>query len=609
MDYIIISSIDWSCNWQIHQQLATSLVESGHRVLFIENTGVRAPRVGDFGRVIARIRTWLKSTRGFFDVREHLTVFSPLFVPFPYSRLALFINRHLLSRATSKWIKINRFNDLVLITFLPTPLADSLIRALDPSLVIYYCADEMAGRSTGAAQLRQYEDVFFTKVDAVFCTSSALADRATAFSKQVSLFPAGVDFAKFANARNSAGFPCDLRSLARPIIGYVGAISSVFDQELLAYAARALPEATFVLIGPEIVDVTVLIAFPNVRLMGKRPHCDVPEYIKAFDVALIPYVVNASTDAVYSCKLNEYLAMGTAVVTTDMREVRLYAESHGNVFEIGKTREEFVEKIQEALAAAPDENKRSARIAAARANSWDKRFEGISHVIAQLLSTKKDERLDWPSQLTSYYRQGRMRIIKTGLILGACYLTLFYTPILWFAGNLLVVRDAPTTVDAIVVFSGDGAPSYVNMNYLKRSKDALLLYSAKYSSRIVLSTGKKSSISEDEVVRSLLLSYGVPPGAISIIEANPKSTEENIRLTAAKLKHDGAHKIIFVTAPYHSLRAHLTWKKLAPELMVSTVSVVDTPSEKLQWNTRFKTAKVIAYEYMAIAYYWWKEWL
>ncbi len=309
MDYIIISSIDWSCNWQIHQQLATSLVESGHRVLFIENTGVRAPRVGDFQRIIARICTWLKSTRGFFDVREHLTVFSPLFLPFPYSRFALFINQHLLSRATSKWIKINRFNDLVLISFLPTPLADSLIKGLDPSLVIYYCADEMATRSTGAAQLRQYEDVFFTKVDAVFCTSSALADRAMTFSKQVSLFPAGVDFAKFANARNNAGFPGDLRSLARPIIGYVGAISSVFDQELLAYAARALPEATFVLIGPEITNVTVLIAVPNVKLMGKRTHSDVPEYIKAFDVALIPYVVNASTDAVYSCKLNEYLAL------------------------------------------------------------------------------------------------------------------------------------------------------------------------------------------------------------------------------------------------------------------------------------------------------------
>lgn len=78
-DWIIISSIDWSRNWQIHQHLATSLVEAGHRVLFIENTGVRAPRAtaSDFKRVRQRLQNWLKSTGGFSDIRDNLTVFSP----------------------------------------------------------------------------------------------------------------------------------------------------------------------------------------------------------------------------------------------------------------------------------------------------------------------------------------------------------------------------------------------------------------------------------------------------------------------------------------------------------------------------------------------------
>ena len=101
-DYLIISSIDWSENWQMHQQLATALVKSGNRVLFIENTGVRAPRVGDFIRISSRIRNWVRSTRGFFDIQENLTVFSPIFLPFPYSWLALIINRFLLSRSIEK---------------------------------------------------------------------------------------------------------------------------------------------------------------------------------------------------------------------------------------------------------------------------------------------------------------------------------------------------------------------------------------------------------------------------------------------------------------------------------------------------------------------------
>jgi uncharacterized SAM-binding protein YcdF (DUF218 family) len=147
------------------------------------------------------------------------------------------------------------------------------------------------------------------------------------------------------------------------------------------------------------------------------------------------------------------------------------------------------------------------------------------------------------------------------------------------------------------------------MSYQKRALDALKFYRAGYSSRILLSSGKGNTISESEVVRALLLEHGLPSDAISINEKTTQSTWENVQLSAAKLKRDGVHKVLFVTAPYHSLRAHLVWKKLAPELEVATVAVVDTPSERPRWQTSHKVAKVIAYEYLAIAYYWWKGWV
>ena len=43
-DVICISSIDWDFIWQGHQEIMTRLAADGHRVLFIENTGVRPPR-------------------------------------------------------------------------------------------------------------------------------------------------------------------------------------------------------------------------------------------------------------------------------------------------------------------------------------------------------------------------------------------------------------------------------------------------------------------------------------------------------------------------------------------------------------------------------------
>ena len=43
-----------------------------------------------------------------------------------------------------------------------------------------------------------------------------------------------------------------------------------------------------------------------------------PRYVKAFDVGLVPYRLSDYTANVYPTKLNEYLAMGTPVVATDL---------------------------------------------------------------------------------------------------------------------------------------------------------------------------------------------------------------------------------------------------------------------------------------------------
>ena len=108
-DFVIVSSIDWTEIHQMPQQLANSLVDRGHRVLFVENTGVRSPRLGDVARIGARIRNWLKGTRGFFSIQDSLTAYAPLFIPLPYSRLVLTVNSILLSSAIGKWMQSNRF--------------------------------------------------------------------------------------------------------------------------------------------------------------------------------------------------------------------------------------------------------------------------------------------------------------------------------------------------------------------------------------------------------------------------------------------------------------------------------------------------------------------
>ena len=53
-DIICISSIDWGFIWQGHQEIMARLAAAGHRVLFVENTGVRPPVPRDLPRLAER---------------------------------------------------------------------------------------------------------------------------------------------------------------------------------------------------------------------------------------------------------------------------------------------------------------------------------------------------------------------------------------------------------------------------------------------------------------------------------------------------------------------------------------------------------------------------
>lgn len=608
---VIISSIDWATHWQMHQQLATALVAAGNRVLFVENTGVRGPRFEDIGRVRERIINWFKSTRGFREIQPDLTVFFPLFLPFPYSSLAGWINRFMLSKSVSKWMHVARFHDPVVFTFLPTPLAQALIRDVDPALVVYYCVDNMAGSSPAVYKLRPWEDLLFSQADLVFVTSEAIRERAAIHAQNVHVFPSGVDFLKFALAIERVSTPDDMVSLPRPVVGYVGALSGVLDQDLLLEMAAQMPSATFALVGPPYNDVSRLGTFPNIKLLGARSHDQIPAYIKGFDVALIPYLRTSFTDSVYSCKLNEYLAMGVPVVSTNMREVRAFAERFPDVVTIGNDTMDFIAKVKQALddPQIQSQSMRDKRIAVAKENTWDQRFAGIMEVIDKHLLLKSQEPVGWKESLIKYYSRSRTRwLIRTAFVV-CLYLLIFHTPLVWFAGDQLVVRHAPQPADAIVVFSGDGESTYLNASYQRRALDAARFYKQGYAPSIFLSSGKEQTISEVEVIRLYLVDKGVPHSAIHILDKYPNSTYQNVVMVGQMLKSQGARSILFLTSPYHSRRSLWLWRKQASDIAVLAPAVVDTPPSNPQWSATVDQIKAITYEYAAIAYNRLRGWL
>jgi len=591
----------------MHHQLATSLVASGNRVLFIENTGVRGPQLKDFGRIVDRVRKRLSSLHGFREIQHNLWAYSPAFLPFPYNSAVNSINVGVISRSIRQWMRITRFTDPIVISFLPTPLAQGLIENIAPALTIYYCANHMAGASSATKKLRYWEDLFFKNADLVFAISEAIVERARPFTRFVYSFPAGIDEAKFMVPKEQLLTPDDIKAIKRPIIGYVGAISDVFDQEMVAALADALPEASIVLVGPKYTGTSLLEQKSNIMLLGERSHELIPAYVSSFDVALIPYVVNEFTDSVYSCKLNEYLAMGAAVVATNMREICAYERSYPGVISVAAGTKEFIEKVKQSLdspqflLAEAIERRREV----AGENTWTTRFKGIMTVIDKHLANKAlQQPNNWKESLQRYYTRHRVAWMMPMIVLLTFYLGIFHSPLVWFIGDQLVVRHDPRKTDAIVVFSGNGESAYRNDSYQRRALDAVRFYKQGYAPHIFLSSGKEQDISEVEVIKLYLQEKGVAPSAIHILNTYPKSTTENVQLVSQQLRNQGAHSILFLTSPYHGRRALWTWRKQAPDIAVYTPPVVDTPSASTQWSASIDQIRIITYEYAAIAYNW-----
>jgi glycosyltransferase involved in cell wall biosynthesis len=119
----------------------------------------------------------------------------------------------------------------------------------------------------------------------------------------------------------------------------------------------------------------------NVHVLGPRPYNELPAYVQAFDVALIPYVLNQHTVSVDPLKLLEYLASGRPVVSTPLPEVEKYAEQ----VTIGDSNESFIAAVcglagRSESAVASDAQR---RMAFASGHTWQDRASTFLSFVAR----------------------------------------------------------------------------------------------------------------------------------------------------------------------------------------------------------------------------------
>ena len=602
-DIICLSTIDWDFIWQAHQEIMAALADRGHKVLFVENTGVRPPTLRDLPRLRKRIRNWWRGTKGFRQDRPNLTVYSPLVLPLPYSRVARVINRFLMVRALRRWMRASRFGRPIIWTFLPTPTARDLIGALDPELVLYHCTDDLSSSSRPARRIAESEAQLLRDADLVFVTSEKLGEHARRFRPEVNLFPSGVNVGRFERTRDDASnVPADMRDLKRPIVGYIGGLHQWVDQALVAEVAHRVPDATFAFVGPVQADVSILERVPNVRLLGPKPHTDLPNYVKAFDVGIVPYRLSEYTANVYPTKLNEYLIMGIPVVATPLNEIQRFNRDHGDVVATAGDADAFACATRAALG-RPRADGGRARIDAARRNSWEARIDQMWAIVDAALQARRTASPRWEETLRRLYHRATWRSIQVAAALLAIYLAVFQTPLVWWLATPLRLERAPVAADAVVVFAGGvGESGQAGGGYQERVKRAIDLYRQGYVSTLVFSSGFVFAFQEAEVMRELAVANGVPSDAITL-ETHGTNTHEMVHNVGVLLRAHGTRRVLLVSSPYHMRRAVLTWARQVADIEVVPSPVAESQFYVHERGPSLEQIRGILHEYVAILVY------
>ena len=346
-----------------------------HKVLWIDSLGLRRPHfsIEDGKRIISKVRNWLKGAR---SESPTVLVYTPLVLPFYGSRFVRMMNAFIL-RASIKWImKKQGLSEPVL--WVSCPAAEGVVGHLGEGKSIYYCADEHAvfpGMSRDIVATLDKE--LFKKVDLVIVTSETLYEKKRALHHKIHLIPHGVDFNHFSKASLAETIiPEDISTIKKPIIGFYGLIQDLIDFDVIRYVAETRPDWSIVMIGTVIFDVGSLPSLPNIHFLGGRTREELPNYVKAFDVCMIPYKLNDRTIYANPLKLRQYLASGKPVVSTPLPEVQRY----DGLVKIAKDKEEYLRHIEFLLEHDTPEDSRM-RMEAVRGESWERIIERIEPLL------------------------------------------------------------------------------------------------------------------------------------------------------------------------------------------------------------------------------------
>ncbi len=364
LDVVCFANIEWSARYQRPQHLMSQFAKNGYRVFYIiaskhppANVAYMIDKVAEN---IYEICLHVGSIQNFYnEMMERQNQFDFL------SSLAKLIKDHRIKTALS-------------VVHLPywTPLALEL-RDRYGWKILYDCMDEWIDFPNIGKALIEQEEILVRQSDLVTVTASLLYDKWSPVARHCVLIRNAVDY-KFFREHCSPNSLLD--DMARPIIGYYGALAEWVDFELLSFLAEARPNWNFVLIGDVFVnDIAGLDKMQNVFMLGRWPYADMPRFLYHFDVCLIPFKLNNVTHAVDPVKFYEFVSAGKPIVSVPLKELKIYDD----YIYFADQLEDFLKQTEIALI-ENNFDSFNKRIELAQQNDWSNRFDTILSSIDEL---------------------------------------------------------------------------------------------------------------------------------------------------------------------------------------------------------------------------------
>lgn len=232
------------------------------------------------------------------------------------------------------------------VLWLQNPAYLSIIDSLPHDLLVYDVMDPFKHFKKSDSSVDQREAQLLKRADVVFTGGRSLHSMVQERRPDAHCFPSGIDYPHFSRGAEPGEPARELADIPKPIFGYFGAVDERIDWELIGKICKARRHWHIVFLGPKVLINEIPVKSKNFHWLGAQPYARLPDFLRGFDVCLIPWLVNDLTKFMSPTKTPEYLAAGRPVVSTPIPDVQA---EYGEEAFIASEPEEFIRQCTAAL--------------------------------------------------------------------------------------------------------------------------------------------------------------------------------------------------------------------------------------------------------------------